>query len=382
MIHFIDIYDIMMGKGEGMCVMGKTAKLLLACLLVFALVLSGQVSAAATEQTETAAEAIRCAGFDGAVAVLREQMVQRQPVVAVSFEWDNAESQIMKDVFNAALSHTGVPKEGDYLYWHMKKCSMQMLAQPLDDERYELTLTYTLTYRSTAEQEAQVDVAVQTLLDQLDVYGAGDYEKVCAIYDYICENVKYDNTGLLFGDEKVFTAYAALIRKAAVCQGYASLFYRLALELDVDTRVISGTSKQRAHGWNIVRLNGKYYNLDSTWDATCAQNGQLYQYFLRCDADFTEHSRDEAYSTELFYKTYPMANTNYDATALPLRGDLTGDGQVDEDDAIYLLQHVLMPGDFPVEQTADLDRNGRVDEEDAIYLLQYILMPEYFPLKQ
>lgn len=358
--------------------MKKTARVLIACLLCFALVLAGQVPVLAAEQAST--ETIKCAGFNEVVTTLRENMVARQPEVRIGFQWENAEKQIMSDLLNKALSHTGAPKEGDYLYWHMKKCSMKMLAQPLDNERYELTLTYTFTYRSTPEQEAQVDAAVQELLKQLDVSKASDYEKVCAIYDYICENITYDWTGYILGDEMIYTAYAALIRKSAVCQGYASLFYRLALELGVDTRVISGSSRKQSHGWNIVRLDGKYYNLDCTWDAVNAQNDDPYGYFLRSDANFSEHDRNDTYNTEQFHKNYVMSDKDYDASAPLPKGDLTGNRLVDEDDAIYLLQHILMPDDFKVEQNVDLDRNGRIDEDDAIYLLQYVLMPENFPL--
>lgn len=61
-------------------------------------------------------------------------------------------------------------------------------------------------------------------------------------------------------------------------------------------------------------------------------------------------------------------------------GDLDGVEGVSEDDAIYLLQAVLMPDLFPVDQTVDFDGNGTVDEDDAIYLLQHVLMPDLFPL--
>lgn len=44
-----------------------------------------------------------------------------------------------------------------------------------------------------------------------------------------------------------------MINKTAVCQGYASLFYRLALDAGVDTRVISGEAGG-PHAWNIVKL--------------------------------------------------------------------------------------------------------------------------------
>lgn len=61
-------------------------------------------------------------------------------------------------------------------------------------------------------------------------------------------------------------------------------------------------------------------------------------------------------------------------------GDLNGDDSVNEDDAIYLLQHILLPDFFPINQDADYVRDQQLNEDDAIYLLQHVLLPEYFPL--
>ena len=63
-----------------------------------------------------------------------------------------------------------------------------------------------------------------------------------------------------------------------------------------------------------------------------------------------------------------------------LPGDLDGVEGVNEADAIYLLQHVLLPGQFRLLQPADFDQSGEINEIDAIYLLQHILMPTLFPL--
>ena len=71
-------------------------------------------------------------------------------------------------------------------------------------------------------------------------------------------------------------------------------------------------------------------------------------------------------------------------TTLTITGDLAGDLDgipgVDTDDAIYLLQHVLMPELFPVSKAVDFDGNGSLSVDDAIYLLQHVLMPGLFPL--
>lgn len=61
-------------------------------------------------------------------------------------------------------------------------------------------------------------------------------------------------------------------------------------------------------------------------------------------------------------------------------GDLDGIPGVSSDDAIYLLQYVLMPAEFPVSQDVDFNRDGEVDEMDAIYLLNHVLWPNLYPL--
>ena len=144
-------------------------------------------------------------------------------------------------------------------------------------------------------------------MKSLDLSNKTDYQKVKAIYDYICSNVTYDHDNL--NDESYslkYTAYAALINKTAVCQGYASLFYRLALDTGVDTRVISGEAGG-PHAWNIVKLNGKYYNLDSTWDA----GRSTYAYFLKNTNDFDDHVRDNDYQSNEFIEEYPMWDESY-----------------------------------------------------------------------
>ena len=144
-------------------------------------------------------------------------------------------------------------------------------------------------------------------MKSLDLSNKTDYQKVKAIYDYICSNVTYDHDNL--NDESYslkYTAYAALINKTAVCQGYASLFYRLALDAGVDTRVISGEAGG-PHAWNIVKLNGKYYNLDSTWDA----GRSTYAYFLKNTNDFDDHVRDNDYQSNEFIEEYPMWDESY-----------------------------------------------------------------------
>lgn len=313
------------------------------------------------------------------VAAVRQGFEKRQEVVSVRFLTTVYDEQLMKDVLFAALAHTGEPTQGDYLRWQIGECPMSLDGYVYGEEYY-LTVTYTPEYYTTAQQEAQMDAAVKELLDRLDVYTATDYEKVSAVYDYICTNVVYDYAGLAAQESKlIYTAYAALMNGTSVCQGYANLFYRLALELGVDARLIAGTGNGGDHGWNIVKLNGKYYNLDATWDAPYAKAGLDYAFFLLCDENFEDHVRDAEYLTEAFQNAYPMAETDYSEMD-SVRGDVDADGEVTRNDVICLLLHVTMPGRFPLDAEADFNGDGQVTRDDVIRLLLHVTMPGRFPL--
>ena len=107
------------------------------------------------------------------------------------------------------------------------------------------------------------------------------------------------------------TAYAALVNHRATCQGYCVLLYRMLRENGVDCRVVTGIGVddggEQLHAWNIVKLDGRWYNLDATWDALSEE----WRYFLRGAEGFENHTPGEAFATEQFLNTYPIAENDY-----------------------------------------------------------------------
>lgn len=63
-----------------------------------------------------------------------------------------------------------------------------------------------------------------------------------------------------------------------------------------------------------------------------------------------------------------------------LIGDVDLDGKVTEDDAIYLLRHVIFPERYPLDTFGDFVKDNALNEDDAIYLLRHIVFPERYPL--
>ena len=250
---------------------------------------------------------------DALASTLRQQMVSRAAVINLYYHHDSVLTQavfdqLCDDLFAKAIAHTGVGKEGDYILWNCQGYTVGATQEASSQgSGYDVHITFTFTYLSDADQEAQMDQTVADLLSSLDLSSKTDYQKIKAIYDYICSNITYDYDNL-YDDSYTLkhSSYAALINKKAVCQGYASLFYRLALEAGIDARVISGDSGG-PHAWNIVKIEGSYYNLDSTWDAGNTE----YEYFLKNAKDFPNHTRDAAYTTAAFTSSYPIAATSY-----------------------------------------------------------------------
>lgn len=253
-----------------------------------------------------------------AVESFRGQMKKRLEEIVVRVETTADKSTLLRQIAEMAMKHTGNPVEGDYLKWQYAGWKGALGGYSSGGVQY-LTLTYTMTYYTDAIQERYVDSAVSALVEQLGLHDSSKsrYAKVRAIYDYICSNVTYDRANAGNSNYKLkHTAYAALVNKTAVCQGYAVLFYRLALESSIDARVISGYGGGTMHGWNIVKLGTQYFNLDATWDA----GRNPYLYFLKSDS-FGEHTRSDTYLTADFYSSYPMSAFDYPEECTHMAGE-------------------------------------------------------------
>lgn len=238
---------------------------------------------------------------------LRGQMKKRKKKVAVVIKSKKLYSgDLWNQAYDEAVKHTGVPTEGDYINANILS-TVGKIKGKYANKKYTYTLVYNLHYAASAAQEKKMDTAVKNLLTKLNLKKDSKFVKFHKLYNYMCDNIKYDDAGLARNDDGCHSAYAALVKKKAVCQGYASLLYRLCLECGIPARYISGYSSGENHGWNIVKLGGAYYNVDATWDATLWQNGQYFQYFLRSDATFKDHTRRSEYNTSAFNKKHPMS---------------------------------------------------------------------------
>lgn len=124
------------------------------------------------------------------------------------------------------------------------------------------------------------------------------YEKELALHDYLVEHVEYDTTR---SGEDCHTAYGALINGTAVCDGYAESFQTLMEMVGIQCHRVVGTGNQEPHSWNIVLLDGAWYNVDVTWDDPVGTfNTVSHKYFNVTDGELSQDHMWERVN-------YPMA---------------------------------------------------------------------------
>ena len=131
-----------------------------------------------------------------------------------------------------------------------------------------------------------------------------EYTKFKIIYDILAKAAKYDHRGC--GDEAEFeekeffrtrSLAGVLLRGRAVCYGYSLALKYVLNYNEIDANMVSGyayNSIDEKHAWDQVKIKGKWYNVDLTWDATYIQNGEEYKYCLVNDEKFyKEHTPED-----------------------------------------------------------------------------------------
>ena len=258
---------------------------------------------------------------DAVVQTIREALTRHDYRITIRFqaqgEYMGDISPLISDLMNAALTHTGSPIQGDYLRYQYGGYTVSYSHEAIEDGwSYEAIIEP--DYYTTPEQETAVDTEVQNILKRLHfTRKTTDAEKVAAIYRYVCDTVQYDTVHAKNEQHHLkTTAYAALVQKRAVCQGYCVAMYRLLLAAGVDCRILTGSGiyengESEYHSWNLVCIDGEWYNMDVTWDV----QDETEDYYLKADASFKNHIRDAQFDTEAFRSFYPMAASDYEPEA-------------------------------------------------------------------
>ena len=134
----------------------------------------------------------------------------------------------------------------------------------------EFSGKYTMDKETAVLRKEEIESAAAEILSGVP-REATQYDKVKYVYDFIISNTDYD---LEVPENQ--NIYSVFIHHLSVCQGYAKATQYLLNRLGVECTLVLGTvDNGEGHAWNLAKIDGNYYYLDTTWgDASYRMSGE------------------------------------------------------------------------------------------------------------
>lgn len=168
-----------------------------------------------------------------------------------------------------------------------------------------VSLSYKYPYSTFAYRYRLATEGADEILDRLPA-GLDDYDKAKWLWDEFLKSVSY---GQKEGSEG--TVYGAFVLHKIVCEGYARGYQYLCQRAGIQALYYEGMVSnpqggRESHAWNVLRIGGKYYLADPTWDDGMSAGSDVvfYKLFLRGSnhAEFVGRTLASGY-------TYPTLST-------------------------------------------------------------------------
>ena len=163
------------------------------------------------------------------------------------------------------------------------------------------------------DENTELNKLLDEILDEIIDINSNDFDKVLAVHNYMVLNTRYNedhynNNAVTFED---CDAYHVLKNHTGVCSGYALATQALLNRAGVECIYVTGDAGSGndwgGHAWNIVNIDGKYYQLDVTWDDPIGIDDDdfiCWDYFLVSDNTLSKNHR--------WVNTYPKCPKDYD----------------------------------------------------------------------
>lgn len=204
------------------------------------------------------------------------------------------------------------------------------------------------------------------IVDEVTTAEMSDIEKVKALHDWVCANTTYAAENI--NSPEFHTDGSILLNDSTVCEGYAKAMNLLCNYAGIETYYIHSND----HAWNIVKIGGHYFHVDSTWD----DNGDVksYAWFMRSDGEINDggsHSNWKAY--------IPTSLHSFQKEGTPeckyQIGDVNTDLEISIADLVRMNKVLLNAETETADNIVlyDLNFDGEADVYDMILMRQKVV---------
>ncbi len=229
--------------------------------------------------------------------------------LAPSFPVPRLEHQELADVyFLLRLDHPKIFYSVSYKYRYYP-----------DSENIEMIPEYLFQKNKIMEHQKAMEARVKKLAKQAEKMS--EWEKEQFIHDFICENVHYDKLKKPYSHEII----GPLGHGVGVCEGIAKSVKILCDTLGIWCMIaISERNPEKnikyRHAWNVVKIGGKYYHLDATFDNSLGKGERIrHDYFNLSDSQIARDHEPVIWRTpkcedsdHTYYREKKISFTKYE----------------------------------------------------------------------
>lgn len=160
-------------------------------------------------------------------------------------------------------------------------------AQVFDKEPHKRIATISKALKDSTRTNPEKFLPILT--ERLIAGISDPFEKVKIIHDWITTEIKYDTEPHLRYSDLIAETYEVLRHNRGICVGYSNVFNKMCGYANIESVSIVGVAKpwyiteeflpekfgKTNHMWSGVKINGKRYLLDLTWDAGYTYKGEF-----------------------------------------------------------------------------------------------------------
>lgn len=195
--------------------------------------------------------------------------------------------------------------------------------------------TVNVYYRASKEDaelfQGQLDTKVKELIDSFPA-NATTVDKLKILHDYLVFKNEFTKDTPM-----AQTIFGAIVEGKTQCEGYAKAMGYLCDMAGIENMLITGENEKRlSHAWNLVKVDGDWYNIDATFDDPVGSGGPefiRYNYFNVPNDEIIDKSHfiDTTYYTPPaatatkanYHRTYGLYAESYEQAIEIVKSELT-----------------------------------------------------------
>lgn len=176
------------------------------------------------------------------------------------------------------------------IYWKWRYNENNIITQ--------INIAYDYSSKEAGQLSSQLQQRSQEILSQIND-SMTSYEKVKTIYLWLGKNIEYDHVAdndLLSGKNSKTVSdsqsiVGGLINQKAICAGISRSLQYLLYQIGIPCYTVDGHLNGESHTWNLLQIDGQWYQADLTKDLDAIKNNAL-NCFLWDDTMLIDHNID------------------------------------------------------------------------------------------